>query len=388
ETMTKMLLIGSDQEIIARVRHAKNEELSVVPLLGLRDADDLAKLMHSRPSVVLVEVQGDPAIPLALTSALANHYSTPVLMVSHQAAELGLPAMRAGARDILSPLASPHEYASAIDRAIQSAVVAANSAKTPAGRVITVASPKGGVGKTTVSTNIATGLAIAEPESTVIVDLDVQFGDVASGLNLTPEYTLPHAARAAAEGDALALKTYLARHETGLYVVAGSDSPAESDTVTPESATALISMLVESFRYVVVDTAPGLTDHTLAALDMANDLVLVTSLDVPGVRGMRMELDTLNQLGLLLDSRSIVINFNEPSRGLSISDVEATIGAKVDFVIPSTSVVPLSVNQGVPLLQSRGKDPVTKELTGLVERISGGPAAKPKTKRGLFSKWS
>ncbi len=89
--------------------------------------------------------------------------------------------------------------------------------------MITVVSPKGGVGKTTVSTNLAVGLAGAAPQSTVVVDLDIQFGDVATALALTPEYTLPDAVHGRASEDTMVLKTFLTQHPSGLYAVCGAD---------------------------------------------------------------------------------------------------------------------------------------------------------------------
>ena len=134
------------------------------------------------------------------------------------------------------------------------------------GRVITIASPKGGVGKTTVSTNLAIGLTAAAPQSTVLVDLDVQFGDVASALSMVPEYTLPDVVRGPASEDTMVLKTFLTQHPSGLYAVCGAESPAAGDTVRGRTIR-LLAMLAREFRYVVVDTAPGLSEQTLAALD-------------------------------------------------------------------------------------------------------------------------
>ena len=156
------------------------------------------------------------------------------------------------------------------------------------------------------------------PQSTVLVDLDIHFGDVASALNVTAEFTLPDMAHGPAAQDALALKSYLYLHQTGLYVVPGSESPAAADAVTSRDVVNLLDTLATQFKYVVVDTAPGLSEHTLAVLDQTDILVLVTSLDVPGVRGLRKELDTLRDIGLMLESRSVVLNFMHPSRGISV----------------------------------------------------------------------
>jgi pilus assembly protein CpaE len=250
------------------------------------------------------------------------------------------------------------------------ATVAPTTATVAGGRVISVVSPKGGVGKTTVSTNLAVGLARTAPQAVVLVDLDIQFGDVANALNLQPEYQLPQMVRGDAARDTMVLKTYLTLHPTGLYVVCGPESPIEADGIDGEMVGHLLDQLAAEFRFVIVDTAPGLSEHTLAAMDHTTDLVLLTSMDVHGVRGLRKELDTLDDLAMFTDARHIVLNFAENGRGLSTADVRATLGTDVDLVLPVSRSVPASVNQGIPLLQSGTRSPVTKELAKLVDRFA------------------
>jgi pilus assembly protein CpaE len=241
------------------------------------------------------------------------------------------------------------------------------------GRVITVASPKGGVGKTTVATNLAIGLTSSAPQSTVLVDLDVQFGDVASALNLAPEYSLVDAAHGPASEDTIVLKTFLTQHPSGLFAVCGAENPAAGDTVTGADVSRLLAALSREFRYVVVDTAPGLSEQTLAALDRATDVVMLSSMDVPGVRGLRKELDVLRELCMIPAGRHVVMNFADPKGGLSVRDVETTIGTGVDVVLPRSKAAPASTNAGVPLLQSGQRDPMTKELRRLVSRFAATP---------------
>ena len=126
-----------------------------------------------------------------------------------------------------------------------------------AGRVIAVMSPKGGVGKTTVATNLAVGLGKTAPMSVVIVDLDLQFGDVASGLLLEPEFTITDAVMGAASQDSMVLKTYLTVHPAGIYALCAPRTPVEMDRITAAHVSHLLEQLRQEFRYIVVDTAPG-----------------------------------------------------------------------------------------------------------------------------------
>jgi pilus assembly protein CpaE len=335
----------------------------------------LARIEESRPALVVL----GPDVPLDRAFELAGRVdvaaTTSVAVVVEDAdAELWMAAMRAGVRDLLGPDAERDEVAAVLDRAAELSRARGEAARTAGEerrdhRVIIVASPKGGVGKTTVSTNLAVGLAASGLGSTVVVDLDVQFGDVASALAVVPDYTLPDTVHGAATSDALVLKTFLARHPSGLYVVAGADSPAAGDAVTAEQVGRLIDTLSREFRYVVVDTAPGLSEHTLVALERATDLVLVSSMDVPGVRGMRKELDVLQELSLIPAARHLVLNMADPAGALAMSDVETTIGSPLDVVLPRNNAVPLSTNTGVPLLQSAGRDPVTRGLRSLLDRL-------------------
>lgn len=311
-----------------------------------------------------------------------------IVLVSDLGPDISLPAMRAGVRDVLHPAAPVADIKSTLDRAVQAAdrsrpLRQAAAATMPfTGRVISVVSPKGGVGKTTVATNLAVGLAEFDPSSTVLVDLDLQFGDVASALDLKPEQTLPDAVRSTAGPDTMLLKTYLTQHSTGMYVLCGSDSPADADRITAQQVGHLLQLLASEFRYVIVDTAPGLSEHTLSAMDQSSDLVLVTSLDVPGIRGLRKELMMLSALNMVPDARHVVLNFADRNSELSITDVEATLGAAVDFRIPRSKAIVASTNQGVPLLQNPGRDKSAKQLRQLVDRFAPPPPPAPRRHQG------
>jgi pilus assembly protein CpaE len=379
--VSTVLTIGVDTDLVERFAVASGGDVVALRvdalavdggLLGLLAVPDAPDLLVLGPEIGLddaLAIAGQVEVVAAATSVVVVAFADP---------DLWMEALRAGVRDVLSPHAPDTDVAAVLARATAlaqarraaMAPAGASAPAAPARRVVVVASPKGGVGKTTVATNLAVGLAAAEPGSTVLVDLDVQFGDVASALALVPEYTLPDTVQGAASSDPLVLKTFLTRHPSGLQVVPGHDSPAAGDAVSPADVARLVDMLSREFRYVVIDTAPGLSDHTLTVLERATDLVLLGSMDVPGVRGLRKEMDVLTELGLVPAGRHLVLNGAGPGSGLALADVETTLGTSLDVVLPRSDAVPLSTNTGVPLLEKGGKDPVTRGLQSLVDRIS------------------
>ena len=385
--MSRVVLAGAGEDLILRVKQATDGDVSVLPpgRLPGNPARLFEQLLDGElPDVLLVGPHA-PA-PEVLTLAARLDVQSPgisVVLMAEPSPEMWQAAMRAGIRDLLSPGADVDEIRAAVERAGQAAagrrrvLRPVSETERYTGRVITIASPKGGVGKTTVSTNLAIGLTAAAPQSTVLVDLDVQFGDVASALGLVPEYTLPDAVRGPASEDTMVLKTFLTQHPSGLYAVCGAESPAAGDTVSGEDVTRLLASLAREFRYVVVDTAPGLSEPTLAALDRATDVVMLTSMDVPGVRGLRKELDVLRELAMMPAGRHVVMNFADPKGGLQVRDVETTIGTGVDVVLPRSKAVPASTNQGVPIIQSHRRDPMAKEMRRLVARFAATPLMKP-----------
>ncbi|TFC15182.1 MinD/ParA family protein [Cryobacterium algoritolerans] len=243
-------------------------------------------------------------------------------------------------------------------------------------RVIAVVAPKGGLGKTTVATNLAVGLAKHAPMSVVLIDADVQFGDVATALSLNPSHTLPDVVAALAQDNMMVLKTFLVPHSGGFYTVCGADQPDDGDRVTGDELSHLIGRLTELFRYVIIDTAPGLGDHALAALEQATDAVFLCDMSVPSARGLRKELAVLSRIGLLPPTRHVVLNLADRASGLSVRDVESIIGVPVDVAVPRSKYVALSTNRGIPLLQSGARNPGSAALTNLVQRFEPNASLK------------
>ncbi|MDR6905395.1 MinD-like ATPase involved in chromosome partitioning or flagellar assembly [Agromyces sp. 3263] len=243
--------------------------------------------------------------------------------------------------------------------------------------VIVVAAPKGGQGKTTTAINLAAGLAEVAPNSVVLVDADVQFGDIANALDLAPQYSLVDVANAG--HDEVALKALLTHHDDDFFVIAAPPSPELADEITGEALGEFLARLATMFRYVIVDTTPGLGEHALAALEQATDGVFVTNFTVPSLRALRKEFELLVALQLVPANRHVIVNFVEKNTGLVLKDAEAILGARVDVQVPRSLGVVLASNAGVPLIHHDVRDPAAKAIRGVVLRID--PNAVPTRKR-------
>ncbi|MGO4250565.1 CpaE family protein [Paenarthrobacter sp. RAF54_2] len=325
----------------------------------------------------------------ALASGIDLEYPEIVIVLAAPStSDLALAALRSGIRDIIDPELDASHLALALDRAAQTAKARRQSAQVDAqethrrGRVVPVMSPKGGVGKTTVSTNLAVGLARTAPMGAVVVDLDLQFGDVASGLGLEPAHTITDAVQGSAATDSMVLKAFLSPHPSGAYALCAPLRPAEADLIKPAQVAALVNQLSLEFPYVILDTSPGLGEVVLAVLELATDAVWVCGMDIPSIRGLNHGLEVLRQLDLMPPSSTLVLNFADKRSGLTVKDIEATVGLPVDVVLPHSRIVPFSTNAGVPVLQGGRRDAVGRGLAALVGKIAaGGAASGTKTSR-------
>lgn len=249
-------------------------------------------------------------------------------------------------------------------------------------RVMVVLSPKGGVGKTTIATNLAVALGQKNPMEAVVVDYDAQFGDVASMLNVSAAHTIEEAFTESGVHPSLVLKGLLVTFEDSLLVMSGSDSPAAMEKVSSPQATQLIRQLSEEYPFVVVDTGSGLTDESLAALEVATDIIFVTTMDVSAVKALRRTIDLLDRLNLLPRHRYLLVNMADSGTGLTAEDIGAAMRMEVDAVIPRSTDVVLSVNVGKPLAVGRGSSPFMDAIEMLVAKVSG--TAPRTTRGGLF----
>lgn len=254
-------------------------------------------------------------------------------------------------------------------------------------RIVTILSPKGGAGKTSVGTNLAVGLAARHPRQVVLVDVDLQFGDVANVLRLAPKTTIGDISRRWPV-DSANLKLALTAHPSGLYTLCAPLNPAEADDVLAEHIAGVLTMLRMSFRYVVVDTDPGLSERVLSALDLSGDIVMVCSPEMPSIRGLRKALDALDMVGLTSARRHFLLNRADSKVGLEVADIERSIGSSVDVRVPSSIEMVRATNEGVPIMESRSNASLVAAFDTLVDLIdnTAAPEGGGDRSRRLFKR--
>jgi pilus assembly protein CpaE len=234
--------------------------------------------------------------------------------------------------------------------------------------VLTVTSATGGCGKTFFATNVAAYLAKAKRSRVLLVDLDLQFGEVAVSLRLRPERTI---AELTEEDDvATALPDYVVRHADGGYdVLCAPKDPVAAERVGPREATAVLEAAERLYDHVVVDTPPALNEVVLAAFDRSKALVVMATMDVPSLRNLRVFLETLDRLKIDPEQVSLVLNKEEQGTGIDIRQIERVYPQGFAAVLPHATEVTRSLNQGTPVLCLDAAAEISRRLADGLHRL-------------------
>lgn len=326
-------------------------------------------------AALLLDIQ--PELPIVL---VADGLTTDVLRA----------AIRAGFKDVLdSPLdrTKVESMLRHIDKA-ESVMRGDVSTRTKIGKVITIMSPKGGAGKTVAAVNVGLGLAMMteRPEKVVIMDADLQFGDVCISLRVEPQHTIVDAARDIDKLDEALLDSLLATHTSGMRVLSAPLEPSLADEVSTQVVVRTIGMLKRMFDYVIIDTAPFLDEPVLSILERSDVVLLVVDMDLPAVKNAKLALDTLKLIKFPFEKMKLVLNRVNSKARLDIGELERSLGLEVQAAISSDKLVPRAVNEGEPVVSLYPRSRVAKDLRGVAALVIEGEAAdqEPEEKRGWF----
>lgn len=372
-----IIIVDPDRSFRARVAEQLGRRPDVIEVDLVRQVEGLVAERADELSVILL----GPGLPVksALATAAKVQSTAPevsvVLVAASLASEFLQSAMRTGIRDVLPSAFTPQQ----LQKAVQHAEALSRGMRERKGptidltstgehKLVTVLSSKGGVGKSFVASNLAVLLARRGRE-VALVDLDLQFGDLAIMLQLFPTRTMCDTAQDLDRLDHEALRGYLTPHRSGVALLAAPPEPGLAETISAESVVAVLHMLKQSYPWVIVDTPSSFSDHVLAAIDESELLVSITTMDVPSIKNLRLSLQTLEMLGVGRSRMRVILNRADSKVGLNIGEVEKTLQTKVDLAIPSSREVPLSINRGTPIAEDDPKSTVTAALVRLTDSI-------------------
>ena len=322
------------------------------------------RLESQTPHTIVVGPTAPEGAALELARAVrVSHPSVGVIVIRPRIDTSTLTAiMRAGARDAiaaheLDKLAERVAASEATWRAIRGDE-SAEGESGPRAHVVTVFSPKGGAGKTTLATNLACALA-ASDRRVALLDFDLAFGDVAIAMGLQAQHHIGEAIELSERIDPTAFRSMLTRHASGVEVLAAPTDPADVEKVPSKLLERLIDVAAAEFDVVVIDTAPVLDERNLAVLERADKVLMVTTLDVAAIKNVKVSIETLRLLSFPMDAVEVVLNRADAKVGLDPNQVPGLLHARIAAHVPSSRAVPEATNHGVVLAHEKPRHPVS-----------------------------
>lgn len=365
-----VVIIDADPAIRHRLAVQVGEH--AIPMESVQEAegrlDGSAMVMVLGPSCALPGLAGAEAV-------LQQHREVGAILISDErTSDRSQRALQVGVRDVLEAPVDAAQLNEVIQRVVISLEggplgddLADLDEAGPQAKVITVFSPKGGAGKSVVASNLAVLLVQRSEKPVVLVDADLQFGDIAVMLKLTPRHTIVDAVSSIDQLDAGRLQNLLAKHNpSGLFVLPAPLEPAFADQIGVPEMHKIMTLLGSFAAYVVVDTPAYLNDVVLSLMEESDDVLVVTGMDIPNIKNVKVGLQAL-RLCTPMPKVHLVLNRANSKVKLDVSEVERTLQLKAESQLPSEIAVPQSINKGMPVVIDSPRSGITKALEQLAD---------------------
>jgi pilus assembly protein CpaE len=392
--MITFVILSTGLDTFKEIRNALASDARARLLAGGDDAEQVhAEIKHLRPTAVVIAMsEANPEQALKMIEKLSSESpQTAIISAARNAsADLILRSMRAGAREFLRLPVINEEFKTVLDR---TAEFCDSQKVTPKkkGRMIAVFSSKGGCGTSFIATNLAAALN----QPTMLVDLNLQAGDLPLFLGVDPKYSIADMVENRARMDDSLLASYVTQHSPKLSLLAAPREADSADDIEPEHVFEALERLRESYEYVVLDPQHTFDAITLAALDQSDDIVLVLTLDIPAIRSAQRALEIFDRLGYPRKKVRILVNRWSKQIDLDLQQVERFLKEKVTgFVSSDYQTAVTSINLGQPLVQSEPSSKISVEIKRVAAMILGATAEaaeQPQSRRkktwgGLFKR--
>lgn len=300
--------------------------------------------------IIIISVQGEPEyIRRAMVAGAKNYLPKPF-----------------GADELLQAIKQVYEHNQKRKKTGESGTETERQ-----GKIISVFSTKGGVGKTTIASNLAVTLAMSTGAKVALVDADLQFGDVALFLNILPQVTIADLVQDVEHLDEKLLNSYMTNYGHGVNVLPAPFRPEQAEIITGKHITAILQAMRANFDYIVVDTAPAFTETMLAVLDASDKILVVSVTDLPTIKNIKICLEIMENLEYSKDKIKLILNRAHSESGLDINEVEESLRYKFSATLPSDGkTVVASVNRGIPFVISNPETQVAKSVYRLVRAVT------------------
>jgi pilus assembly protein CpaE len=349
----------------------EDPDFSIVSVATNAD-ETLRSLEENIVDVLLVACAGYSDRALLLLDAVTRQNPELDVMVLGHGSPNGFlrRAFEAGADDIVMLPASPDQVRFEIQKLIARKQGLDAPISADHSRLVCILGPKGGTGKTLTATNLAVCLA-QRGRRVALIDLDLQFGDVALCLGLPPERTVYDLAQSPGALDYDKLDAFLAVHSSGVRTLIAPRRPDQASAVGAELLREVYSIVRSSFDWVVIDTPPGFTAEVITSIDSSTDVVMVGMLDSLSLKNTKLGLETLELMKYDPDQIYLLLNRAHSRVGISQSDVEAVLGRTPDVFIPSDREIPRTVNEGIPIVIARPQSEPAEAFAKLADILAG-----------------
>ncbi|MCH7698421.1 MAG: AAA family ATPase [Chloroflexi bacterium] len=376
-------IIVVDPDIDSRTDTAHMLEASDLTVIAESDYGiaAVAVAKESPPDVFLVSMEEPVARALQTIEMITSAAPQAATIVASSLADAGSVrrAMVAGARDYLIKPLKPEDVTRAVygvlEQEERKRQQAGGELAEPTGRgmVITIFGAKGGIGKTTIATNLATALARMTNSNVVLVDMDTRFGDVAIMMDVAVEHSIADLGRRVDELDRETIKDALTSHHTGVSILPAPLHPTEWRNLTPDHITKIVNLLAQGHDYVVIDT-PGTFNEIIAAtLELGDIILLMTSMDIASIKDTALALEMLRAAEVSEDKVKLIINHSTSSNSLREEDVERVLEYEVTWRIPHDYHVANSNQLGIPIVIAKPYARVSRAVTEMAHALSGTP---------------
>ena len=382
-TDARVLAIGTPHTFRGQVaRSLQIEEDYVDWLPSVTAAEESVVVKNMAPHVLVLSHEVKDADALGIGDFIQKSSPTTAVIVVRDRPTPGLlaAAMRAGIRDVLDRSADDFELGEALRRAIVwsqglESFGGANGTKKfakPRGQIVSIFSSKGGVGKTFLASNLAAAIATKSDREVALLDFDLKLGDVFSYWGQEPTCRSDELQSLAALEDHDAIVNVGTEMTERLWAFGVQPDPA-AELLPAETAGKILRTLRSTFDYTIVDATNDYSDQTVAVFDMSDEIWLVTGLDVVGMRHLLIAMETLQSLGIPRDRLRVVLNRSDSQVGPSLADVERVLKVKIDLTIPSSDLVPRSLNKGVPAYLSDTDSDIAHSIDRIADKLLGEP---------------